>query len=115
MNTGRIQAVSDSPGQQNGNEQGERQQRREIIERCETQQRGHSPRVDFALRSFVQQADQLRGHQDRKKRYENTGGRVGELASDSTLEDHFLTLVKNCSDNRRFRRNTPVLGRVSGI
>ena len=83
--------------------------------RSETKQGDHGTRVDVALCRLVQQANQLRGHHDRKKRNEDTGRRVGELTSDSALKDHFLTLVKNCSDNRRIRRNTRVLGRASGI
>jgi hypothetical protein len=35
-----------------------------------------------------------------KSAMKDAGGRVGEFAPDGALEDHFLTLAKNCSDNR---------------
>jgi hypothetical protein len=81
---------------------------RQVVERAKTEQRHHRVRLDAALCRFIEQANQLRRHHDGEKRSEDTGRRVGELAPDSTLKDHFLTLVKNCSDNRLFANETRV-------
>jgi hypothetical protein len=63
------------------------------------------------LYRLVEQPNQLGRHHDGEKRRENTGRRVRELAPDRTLKDHFLTLVKNCSDNRLFAASERCLRR----
>lgn len=55
--------------------------------------------IEQPRRRLAEQANQLSGQQNGKKRDEDARCRLGELAPGGALEDHVLTWSKYCGDN----------------
>jgi hypothetical protein len=76
--------------EQDGDEQRERQQHRQHVERGEAEEGHHRVRGNLAARGVAEQPDQARGERDQEQRKEHRDGEIGEFAQQRAAEDHAI-------------------------